>query len=151
MPTYVCSAPAGLLDDAQKQDIAAAISRLHSEATGAPTYFVQVVIDDSAKTRFLGGERADGQIWIRADIRAGRAEAVREGLMLAIMRAVAPIAGVKESEIWVYLCNLEPTDMVEYGHVLPAPGQEKAWFDALPESLRTYLQNLGTGRDGFAL
>ncbi|WP_020179722.1 tautomerase family protein [Methylopila sp. M107] len=151
MPTYVCAAPAGLLSDAQKAEIARAITRVHSEATGAPTYFVQVVIDDSPKTRFLGGERADGQIWIRGDIRAGRPESVRENMMLAMMRAVAAIANVKDTEIWVYLNNLAPTDMVEYGHVLPRPGEEQAWFDALPAELRSYLAGLGTDGGSFTL
>jgi hypothetical protein len=71
--------------------------------------------------------------------------------MLAIMRDVAKIAGVDESKIWVYLCNLEPTDMVEYGHVLPLPGEEQAWFDSPPEALRGYLVSLGTDKDKFAL
>lgn len=71
--------------------------------------------------------------------------------MLNIMRDVSQIAGIKEESIWVYLCNLEPTDMVEYGHVLPAPGEEKAWFGSLPESLRLYLAGLGTHKDNFTL
>ncbi|MCE4225873.1 hypothetical protein HCU64_19145 [Methylobacterium sp. C25] len=151
MPTYVCAVPAGLLSDGQKAEMAEAISRIHSEATGAPIYFVQVVIDEGGTTRFLGGRRADGQIWIRGDIRAGRPESVRKEMMLAMMRAVAGIARVKESEIWVYLCNLEPTDMVEYGHVLPKPGEEQAWFDALPSELQAYLADLGTSRGTFKL
>jgi phenylpyruvate tautomerase PptA (4-oxalocrotonate tautomerase family) len=37
MPTYVCVVKAGVLKDEQKARIASAITRLHSEATGAPT------------------------------------------------------------------------------------------------------------------
>jgi phenylpyruvate tautomerase PptA (4-oxalocrotonate tautomerase family) len=40
MPTYVCVVKAGLLNATQKQHIAAAITRLHSESTGAPTWLV---------------------------------------------------------------------------------------------------------------
>ena len=151
MPTYVCSIRPGSLDDAGKAAIAKAITRRHSEATGAPSFFVQVVIEENTGSRFLGGAPADGHIWIRGDIRAGRPESVRQGLMLAIMRDVAEIAGVRQSEVWVYLCNLAPTDMVEYGHVLPEPGQEQAWFDALPADLRAYLEGLGTDRSAFRL
>jgi len=152
MPTYVCSVRPGLIDETQKAEIARAITRIHHEATGAPTYFVQVVIEEKANTvRYLGGEPSHNQIWIRGDIRAGRAVEQRRTLMLEIMRSVAVIAGVNEASIWVYLCNLDPTDMVEYGHVLPAPGQEKAWFDALPDELKEYLSTLGTKRDGFTL
>ncbi len=145
MPTYVCSIRPGLLDKAQKMDIAKAITRNHHEATGAPPYFVQVVIDENATARrYLGGELAADQVWIRADIRSGRTVEQRNGLTLAIMRDVARIAGIDEASIWVYLCNLEPTDMLEYGHTLPLPGREQEWFDALPSALREYLVSLGT-------
>jgi phenylpyruvate tautomerase PptA (4-oxalocrotonate tautomerase family) len=132
MPTYVCSLAEGSVDDRQKAAIAEALSRIHSEETGAPPYFVQVVIEEKKPAdRFLGGSRISGQIWIRGDIRAGRTEAQRNAMMLRMMREVAQITGVKEDDIWVYLCNLAPTDMVEYGHVLPQPGEEAARYDRL--------------------
>ena len=152
MPTYVCSVRPGLLDQKQKVEIAKSITRNHQEVTGAPAYFVQVVIDEKASAeRYLGGEPAADQIWIRADIRSGRTAEQRSGLMLAIMRDVARIAVVEEASIWVYLCNLEPTDMVEYGHVLPLPGREKEWFEGLPKALQDYLVSLGTKKDKFVL
>ncbi|GJE44991.1 tautomerase family protein [Methylobacterium soli] len=152
MPTYVCSVRPGLLDERQKAEIAEAITRRHHEVTGAPTYFVQIVIDEKATAdRYLGGQLANDQIWIRADIRAGRTVEQRSGLMLAIMRDVSRIAGVDETTIWVYLCNLEATDMVEYGHVLPAPGQEQTWFDALPVKLQDHLVSLGVKKGEFHL
>jgi phenylpyruvate tautomerase PptA (4-oxalocrotonate tautomerase family) len=145
MPTYVCSIRPGLLDDNQKTDVAKAITRNHHEATGAPPYFVQVVIDEKPTAqRYVGGEPAAAdQVWIRADIRSGRTLEQRSGLMLAIMRDVARIAGIDETLIWVYLCNLEPTDMVEYGQVLPPPGREQEWFDALPSALQNALKEKG--------
>ena len=145
MPTYVCSVRPGLLNDRQKSDIAKAITRNHHQATGAPAYFVQVVIDEKATAvRYLSGEPApDHQIWIRADIRSGRTVEQRSNLALAIMRDVSAIAGVETTSVWVYLCNLEPADMIEYGHVLPLPGQEQAWFDGLPKHLQEYLAALG--------
>ncbi len=44
MPTYVCSVPPKKLSSSQKSEIAKSISNRHSEATGAPPFFVQVVI-----------------------------------------------------------------------------------------------------------
>jgi hypothetical protein len=44
-----------------------------------------------------------------------------------------------------------PTDMIEYGHVLPMPGKEKAWFESLPGTLQAYLEELGTTKDNFRL
>ena len=148
MPTYMCAVKAGLLNDKQKQRIASAITRLHSEAIGAPTWFVQVVIDENKqRQRYLGGQPADHQIWIRADIRAGRTSEQRQRLMLSIMQAVSEISGVEESAIWIYLCNLAPNDMVEYGHVLPLPGEEQAWFEALPPELQRYLTSIGVEKE----
>jgi hypothetical protein len=46
--------------------------------------------------------------------------------MLAIMKDLSVIAGGPVASIWVWLCNLQPTDRVEFGHVLPAPGEEQA-------------------------
>jgi phenylpyruvate tautomerase PptA (4-oxalocrotonate tautomerase family) len=43
----VCAVPPKFLSDDQKNQIAAAISHRHGEATGAPPSFVQVVIEES--------------------------------------------------------------------------------------------------------
>jgi phenylpyruvate tautomerase PptA (4-oxalocrotonate tautomerase family) len=152
MPTYVCLLAEGSVNDEQKEAIAKAVSRIHSEETGAPAYFVQVVIEEKKPSqRFLGGARASGQIWIRGDIRAGRTEAQRNAMMLRMVAEVGRITGDKAQDIWVYLCNLAPTDMVEYGHVLPKPGGEAAWYDNLPKALHDYLRNLGTTKEDFRL
>lgn len=152
MPTYICSVPAKKLSDGQKDQIAVAIAKRHSEATGAPSFFVQVVIDESVTARrYLGGELSSAHIWVRGDIRSGRSEEVRSKLMLAIMKDLSVIAGIPETSVWVYLCNLVPTDMVEFGHVLPAPGEEHVWFEALPTDLKVYLKGLGAKSETFQL
>jgi hypothetical protein len=51
----------------------------------------------------------------------------------------------------VYVCDLAPTDMVEYGHVLPKPGEEIAGFNGLPKPLRDHMIKLGASREKFAL
>jgi phenylpyruvate tautomerase PptA (4-oxalocrotonate tautomerase family) len=152
MPTYVCSVLENSVDDRQKGAIAEAIARIHSEETGAPIFFCQIVIEEKKRTnRFLGPSRASGQIWIRGDIRGGRTEAQRTQMMLRMMEEVSRITGVKKEEIWVYVCNLAPTDMVEYGHVLPKPGEETTWFDDLPKSLQDHMIKLGATRETFKL
>jgi phenylpyruvate tautomerase PptA (4-oxalocrotonate tautomerase family) len=151
MPTYVCVVKAGLLNNLQKHRIAAAITRLHSETTGEPTWSGPVVIDENEqRPRYLSGPPADHQIWIRGDIRAGRTSEQRQRLMLGIVQAVSEISGVEESAIWVYLCNLAPDDMVEYGHVLPRPGAEQQWFQTLPPELKRYLSSMGVGNKKLA-
>ena len=41
--------------------------------------------------------------------------------------------------------------MIEYGNVLPEPGAEKEWFEALPQTLQDYLKSLGTTKETFTL
>jgi len=151
MPTYVCHLPADRFDTDQKAQIAAAITRRHSEATGAPSFFVQVEIEESCANRYLGGQLTNDHIWVRGDIRAGRTEHQRTSMMLNIMKDISQITGVIEDNIWIYVCNLAPTDMVEYGHVLPQPLQEQEWFDELPERLKEYLNGLGVTKERFTL
>jgi phenylpyruvate tautomerase PptA (4-oxalocrotonate tautomerase family) len=151
MPTYVCSVPPGKLSATQKSEIAKCISSRHSEATGAPPFFVQVVIEESRAERYLGGEKKSDHIWVRGDIRAGRTEQVRSKMMLNMMEDLNRITRVGDNNIWIYICNLEPTDMVEYGHVLPSPGKEKQWFQQLPQSLQHCLASLGTTAENFTL
>lgn len=71
--------------------------------------------------------------------------------MLSIMHDVSRITGNPIDDIWVYLCNLAPTDMVEYGRVLPKPGEEQQWFGSLPLPLREYLESLGVTRERFQI
>lgn len=152
MPTYIVVTKPGLLSETRKNEIAACITQAHTKATGAANYFVQVIIDDAPHyRRYLGGQPSDGHIWINGSIRGGRTKEQRQGLMLDIMKGVSRISGVDESHVWIYLNNLEPSDMVEFGKVLPEPGREKEWFDALPPDLQAYLSRLGISKDNFTL
>ncbi|MFM0718914.1 tautomerase family protein [Paraburkholderia strydomiana] len=152
MPSYVCSVPDGKLSDAQKQQIATSITNRHCEITGAPPFFVQVVIEEEGSTkRFIGGLATTEYIWIRVDMRAGRSEDQRKTLMLNIVGDVSRISGIPAENVWIYLCMLESTDMMEYDRVLPEPGKEQQWFRTLPESVRARLESLGIDQHKFQL
>lgn len=152
MPTYNVSIKQGLLNEEQKNRLAQFITQAHTEATGAPNYFVQVIIDENQNgVRYLGGHPSEKHIWINGDIRGGRTVQQRQQLMLNIMQGVSKITGVEESLVWVYLNNLEPDDMVEYGRVLPLPGKESEWFSYLPKEIQAYLNTLGVDSKNFML
>jgi hypothetical protein len=82
------------------------------------------------------------QIWVRADIRSGRTNEQKSQMLRRIMQEVGRISGVAEEMVWVYLSEIPPANIAEYGHVLPAPGEEDAWFSALPDALREKLRPL---------
>jgi hypothetical protein len=45
--------------------------------------------------------------------------------------------------VWVYLNELLPRQMIEFGYVLPEPGDEAVWTSALPEKDRVFMQSIG--------
>jgi hypothetical protein len=46
---------------------------------------------------------------------------------------------------YYYGVDLQARQMVEFGHVLPEPGEEPAWTAALPQSDREMMQTIGSG------
>ncbi|WOO79162.1 uncharacterized protein LOC62_02G002697 [Vanrija pseudolonga] len=147
MPTYVAKVPAGLLNAAQKLAMARAIAKRHVEASGTPKFMSQVLIDEDSPTalRFVGGEpvgEADpkGHIWIRADIKAGRPAEFKKNLMFNIINDVSQITGVRKEFVWVYLNDLLPDGVVEFGQVLyKGPEDQAGWIASLPEDIRAKL------------
>jgi phenylpyruvate tautomerase PptA (4-oxalocrotonate tautomerase family) len=145
MPTYTVSAAAGRFSADEKLALAQAITHSHNEATGAQGFFAQVIFNEvNAGNHFLGGSplRAD-QIFIHGHIRAGRPDERKQLLMSRIVEAVQRIMSVERRFIWVYVSEIPPSQMIEYGHELPQPGMEDAWLAGLPQEDRAYLLGLG--------
>jgi hypothetical protein len=65
----------------------------HHEIAVAPCYFVQVIFSELAPhSRYIAGAEApQGHIWIRADIRSGRRQEQKSGLLTRIVDAVSKI------------------------------------------------------------
>ena len=148
MPTYLCYAAANQLTSEQKAAIAEAITSAHSEEAAAPRYLVQVIFHNlKAPDSYLGAKPASiHHVWFRADIRAGRTEAQKSKLQSRIVREVVRITNNSPSNIWIYLNELLPANMVEFGQVLPAPGKENGWFRQLSEDLKAQLTELNKPR-----
>lgn len=145
MPTYTCIAPAGRLSGEQKARIAAEITRVHHEVTGAATFFAQVIFQDiAAGNYFVGGKLLSGdQVFINGQIRAGRSAVDRARLLRELHACVVAAANARPTSVWVYITDLPARDMIEYGHVLPEPGQEASWLDALPADDRARMRGTG--------
>lgn len=143
MPTYTVTALEGCLDGTKRQKIAAAITRIHSQTTGAPTYFAQVIFVDVKPDRyFVGGVPLHGQqVFVNGQIRAGRTRDSKDALIAQMLAAVADAAGLATNNIWIYIEELVPRQMVEFGNVLPEPGDEAKWTAALSAADRDHMQS----------
>ena len=146
MPTYFCTTLEGRLTAEQKSRIASEITRVHCEVTGAPGFFAQVIfLEVKPGNYFVGGAplRHD-QLFVYGLIRSGRA-AVDKSRMIALMsKAVGDVAKVENSRsVWVYVGELPPRQMIEFGHLLPEAGDEPAWTAALSAADREFMQSIG--------
>jgi phenylpyruvate tautomerase PptA (4-oxalocrotonate tautomerase family) len=146
MPTYYCTSVSGRLSSEQKSKIAGEITRIHSEVTGAPGFFAQMIFDEvRTGDWFMGGAPLTHEhIFVYGHIRAGRAAVDKTRMIKLMAEAVAAAAQVESRRaIWVYVNELPPRQMIEFGHVLPEPGDEPAWTAALPQDDRAIMQKIG--------
>jgi phenylpyruvate tautomerase PptA (4-oxalocrotonate tautomerase family) len=147
MPTYTLTVPSGAFDTGAKALAAAGITRVHNEVTGAETFFAQVIVHEiSSGNYFVGGKPLVGrQAFLNGQIRAGRSAQDRMRLLLALRDGVAAALDLPANEVWVYLTDLPARDMVEYGHVLPDPGDEARWMVGLPSADQAKMRATGQG------
>lgn len=144
MPTYVCWAAAGRLDREQRAQITESITTIHAEEARAPRYFVQVIFNEvQPASHFIGGSAAsEDHVWIRADIRSGRTDAQKKAILERIAAEVSRTVDVPREDVWVYISDIAATGVLEFGEVLPQPGQEDEWFAKLPDTLQKRLKAL---------
>jgi phenylpyruvate tautomerase PptA (4-oxalocrotonate tautomerase family) len=144
MPTYIVSAASGRLSDDAKKRIAEEITRIHNQATGAQSFFAQVIFNEVPQgNHFVGGNplRSE-QIFVHGHIRAGRSAERKRELLEGIVDAISKITSVAKRFVWAYLSELPPAQMIEYGHVLPEPGSEQSRLSSLPAEDRDYMQSV---------
>ena len=144
MPTYTVKYSNFSLSQKQKNLLAREISNIHSKFTGANTFFAQVIFQkNEKKSHFMGGKLVKTkEIFLNGQIRAGRTSKVKKQLILSLRKILIKNTKLRSDSVWVYLEDLLPDQMIEYGEVLPKSGQEKKWFNSLSSSLRKRLKKM---------
>lgn len=143
MPTYNVHYPAGLLDANQKQAIARGITDTHSSITGAQRFFAQVLFREIPQEDwYLAGKPLTGpHLFVFGHIRAGRSAEIKSALLRALRDVLVQHGGVAVECAWVYLSDVPAAHIIEYGDILPDPGQEERWLANLPEAARRLLDS----------
>lgn len=144
MPTYTVKFSNIKISNSQKKNLANKITNIHNLTTGANTYFAQVVFHEIKKNNhFMGGKSVkEKELFVNGQIRAGRTEEVKNNLIIGIRDGIMKVLKLPKENIWVYLEDLKPNQMIEYGEVLPKSGEEKIWFDQLSPKLKKKLNDL---------
>jgi len=141
MPTYTVTNSNFNLSLKQQQKLAEGITKVHNVVTGANTYFAQVIFNKTKKNNhFMGGKKVkEPSLFLLGQIRAGRSKEVKDKLISDLKDVLVKNSKLDETQVWVYINDLPPSQMIEYGAVLPESGKEKKWFANLPIKLKKKL------------
>ena len=141
MPTYTVTNSNFNLSSKQQKKLAEGITKVHNVVTGANTYFAQVIFNKTKKNNhFMGGKKVkEPSLFLLGQIRAGRSKKVNDKLISDLKHVLVKNSKLDETQVWVYINDLPPSQMIEYGAVLPESGKEKQWFTNLPTKLKKKL------------
>ncbi len=145
MPTYTVTNSNFNLTSKEQNKLAEGITKVHNVVTGANTYFAQVIFNKTKKNNhFMGGKKVkEPSIFLLGQIRAGRPKKIKDKLISDLRDIVIKNSKLDETQIWVYIIDLPPSQMIEYGEVLPESGKEKEWFSKLSKKLKKKLSKIG--------
>ena len=145
MPTYTLTNSNFYISSKQQKKIAKGITKVHNIVTGANTYFAQVIFNKTKKNNhFMGGKKVkEPSLFLHGQIRAGRSKKIKDKLIADLRDIVIKNSKLNETQIWVYIVDLPPSQMIEYGEVLPESGKEKLWFSKLSKKLKKKLSKIG--------
>ena len=144
MPTYTVTNSNFNLTSQQQKKIAEGITKVHNVVTGANTYFAQVIFNKTKKNNhFMGGKKLkEPSMFLLGQIRAGRTKEIKDKLISELKDILIKKSRLDETQVWVYIIDLPPSQMIEYGAVLPESGKENEWFSNLSPKLRKKLSAL---------
>ena len=144
MPTYTITNSNFNLSSRQQKKLAEGITKVHNIVTGANTYFAQVIFNKTKKdNHFMGGKKVtEPSLFLLGQIRAGRSKEVKDKLITDLKDVLVKNSKLDETQIWVYINDLPPSQMIEYGAVLPESGKESKWFNNLSRKLKDKLSKI---------
>ena len=124
MPLYICNATRDLIREDAKPKIAADITDIHCEITGAPRTFVHVFFFEDAPQLPIHGKC----VFLFGNIRAERTAQQKSDLLSRMKASILTHTGIPLSEIIADVTDVPANWVMEGGDVLPEPGEEEAWL-----------------------
>jgi len=126
MPVYEFVAPMGTATLDHKAEISRAVTRVHSELTGAPARYVHCSFHEAPRgSMFVDGEETTSPRMMGL-IRSGRSEELRSRLIHGIADAWSEITGAARDELSIFLYEVPGANGFEYGSILPEASQDHA-------------------------
>lgn len=124
MPFYQFTVPAGNATLRHKPEIAAAVTKVHSEVTGAPGAYVHCsFVEVPAGSIFVAGQAVDSPRMVGL-IREGRSAEVRAQLIHGLADAWCEITGDAKEDIAIFVHEVPGANVLEAGEILPEASQD---------------------------
>ena len=144
MPTYTVTNSNFNLNAKQQKNLAQGITKVHNVVPGANTYFAQIIFNKTKKNNhFMGGKKVkEPSLFLLGQIRAGRSKKIKDRLISDLKKILVKKTKLDETQVWVYIVDLPPSQMIEYGAVLPESGKELQWFKGLSNKLKKKLSQM---------
>ncbi len=128
MPVYSLTSHKRL-SDTVKQTLVNLFTEAHCRIMVAPEQFVHVLFSDGIPLI------EDKELYIHANVRAGRTEAAVEKLRTTFTDQCAQILQIAENKIHINLLEIQAKWVMEGGFVMPDPGEEDEWMDMVTRAL----------------
>ena len=124
MPLYLCNAAKGSISDDAKPKIAADITRIHCDVTGAPSQFVHAFfVEEDAAPPFDGKSAV-----LFGSIRANRTDAQKAQIIAEMRQSISKHARLDLDTIGMMTTDVPASWAFEGGEVMPEPGEEAEWL-----------------------
>ena len=125
MPFYQFTVPADSATARKKAEVAAAVTAVHAEVTGAPRDYVNCSFAEvPPRSIFVAGAAVESGRMVGI-IRQGRSEDVKRKLITALADAWSSVTGEPVADIALFLHEVPGYQVMENGQLLPEASQDQ--------------------------
>ena len=135
MPIYQCYSPQGLLTESAKAKIAGEMTSMYCKFTGALPSWVKVLFHELPEGECFAAGKPASQSLILAINRYGRDLETRRSMLRQLSQIWTRNSGQPEADLWISVTEIDPTNVLEAGLFIPAPGHEHEWLEENREKL----------------
>jgi phenylpyruvate tautomerase PptA (4-oxalocrotonate tautomerase family) len=140
MPWLELTIPEGAFTKAQKTSVAVDMTKIYCEETDVPARWVHIYFREYAKdSKYTGGEPSNSKVCIFCNLRAGRSITDRQRILRRFSAAISKGFDRPEGELMLGINEMDSSTAMEFGLILPYPGDEAPWF----EKNKAVLEGLG--------
>jgi phenylpyruvate tautomerase PptA (4-oxalocrotonate tautomerase family) len=133
VPLYTVTTQADVLSSGAKADLAAKLTKLHSQSDGVPVNWVHVIfVDYAAGSGFTGGSPA-ATVALTLLIRTGHTTDFKVELLKRVWELLREATGAPDTEIVIGIQEVPASQAMEMGKFMPDVAETNGAVQAVAE------------------